>query len=203
MLRADAASGLTYVCEPHWHLVDSPFCQRRISVDWFWQTARPARLSSADVKVLGREALLLYLCAHLALHHRGARLLWLCDIDRLLRREGERLDWERLLAKAREYVLVLPLRAVLAQAMDVLGAPLPGDIAERLARLEPDAAEQKAFAAISGADPQAGGRARFLNHPAQMPGWSARLEYLLANTFPDRAYMRRRYGFRRAWLLPF
>jgi hypothetical protein len=120
-----------------------------------------------------------------------------------LRREGEHLDWERLLAKAREYALVLPLRAGQAQAVDVLGAPLLGDIAERLARLEPDAAEQKAFAAISGADPQAGGRARFLNHLAQMPGWSARLEYLLANTFLDRAYMRRRYGFRRAWLLLF
>jgi hypothetical protein len=65
--RRDAATGMNYVCELHWHLFDSPFYQRTMSLDWFWQTAVPLPLGEVEAQALGAEAQLLHLCTHLAL----------------------------------------------------------------------------------------------------------------------------------------
>jgi hypothetical protein len=203
LVRDDAASGFSYYCEPHWHLVDSPYYQHRLALDWFWGTARPARVRSVDVRVLGREGLLLYLCAHLALHHRDARLIWLCDVDRLLRREGASLDWETILERAQAFELVLSLRTVLDQVCSTFDSPLPFDVGSRLAAMEPGPEERRIFAGLGADQPDGEARARFLRHLREMPGMREKWRYLFANVFPDRAYMQRRYAIQPGWLLPF
>jgi hypothetical protein len=200
LARQDAATGMKYVCELHWHLLDSPFYQRTMSLDWFWQTAVPLTLDGVETQTLGPEARLLHLCAHLALHHHGAGLLWTCDIDRALREDAGRLDWELVMAKAEEYRLVLPLRAVLAQTVEWLDTPVPAEVMARLAALRPSCEEAEVFAFMAG--PPQGVIARFFHDLAHLSGWQARLQYLLANIFPAPAYMRQRYGIHHDWLLP-
>jgi hypothetical protein len=200
LARRDAATGLTYVCELHWHLIDSPFYARTLPLDWFWQTAVPLRLGGVETRALGAEARLLHLCAHLALHHHGTWLLWTCDVDRALRQAAGRLDWDVVTAKAVEYRLVLPVRSVLAQTVEWLGTPVPADVMARLAALRPGRQEAQVFAFMAG--PPQGVIARFLNDLAHLPGGRAKVRFVLANVFPAPAYMRQRYRIRRGWLLP-
>jgi hypothetical protein len=200
LLRRDLATGMEYVCELHWHLLDSPFYQRTMELAWFWESATFLWPDGHAAGILGAEAGLLHLCVHQGLHHRGDCLLWACDIDRTVRRYAEQLDWDAIIARAREYRLVLPLRGVLAQTVEWLQTPMPDRVTARLASLPVDPAEAKVFAFMAGPPP--GVIARFLDDLAQMPGLRARLRYLLANIFPAPAYMRQRYRVRRGELLP-
>ena len=198
--RRDAATGMRYICELHWHLLDSPFYQRTMPLDWCWQSAVPLLLGGVEAQTLGAEARLLHLCAHQALHHHGVGLLWACDIDRALRQDAGRLDWDLIIARTREYRLVLPLRAVLAQTVAWLGAPVPADALARLEALRPGREEAEVFAFMAG--PPRGVIARFLDDLDRLSGWGARLRFILANVFPAPAYMRQRYGARHGGLLP-
>ena len=198
--RRDPATGMATVCELHWHLLDAPFYQRTMPLEWFWQSAVPLAWGVAGARTLGPEAQLLHLCAHLALHHQGRGLLWTCDVDRVLRREGEGIDWGLLGERAEAYHLVLPLRHVVEQAVAWLGTPLPAEAMERLRTLRPTPQEARLFATLAG--PPRGAIPRFLDDLAQLGGWRARGRFVWANVFPAPAYMRQRYGIHRGWLLP-
>lgn len=128
------------VVELHWSLVEAPYYIDRIPMADIWQTAVAAPdLPSA--KVPDGATLLLHSCAHLALHHsQDQRLLWLLDVDRLLR--WRRLDWNAVLERAARWDLQLALRTIVQQTEARLGTPLPADIAKELARLEPAPAER-------------------------------------------------------------
>ncbi len=197
--------GAGTMVELHWSLLDSPHHQRRMAMDWFWASAeRPhppsPLLRGEGLRVLGPEALLLHLCAHLALHHRGEGLLWLHDIAEVLHFYCDRLNGDLLLAKAAEYDLVLPLQGTLPRVAEGWGAPLPDDFLRRLARLQPSPAEVRVFRRLTAAERPVA--FRFWADLAAMDGWRARLRYGLGNLFPSPAYMRGRYGIRHGWLLP-
>ena len=202
LARRDSVTTMTYVCELHWHLLDSPFYQRTMPLDWFWDTAVPLQLEDTTTKTLGPEARLLHLCTHLALHHHGERLLWYCDIDRLIRHHGGSLDWDELIARAETYRLVLSLRTVLAQTIEQFDAPVPDEVTDRLAAMQPDPEEVAVFGFMVA--PPHGVIERFLNDLSQLSGTRQRLQFILANIFPSPAYMRQRYQIENPWqLLPY
>jgi hypothetical protein len=186
--------------EIHWSLVDSPHYQHKLPMAWFWETAVPVQVDGAGALTLGPEPLLLHLCAHLALHHRGQGLRWLHDIAEVLHFFESRLDWELLLAKAVEYDLVLPLQQIVPRVVEGWGAPAPAGALERLRRLEPSPEEVRVFKWLT-ADERPVAQ-RFWADLASTPGWSQRLRYGLGNLFPSPAYMRQRYGVRHGLLLP-
>jgi hypothetical protein len=198
--------GLTsLMVELHWTLLDSPYYQDRLPMDWFWDTAQPSHsplplLAGDGVRVLGPGALVLYLCAHLALHHAGDGLLWLHDIAEVLHHYRDELDWDLLLAKAAEFDLVLPLQQVLPHAVEGWGAPAPPWALVRLAALRPSPEETRVFGWLSaGRRPVA---QRFWADLASMPGWRQRIHYGLGSVFPSGAYMIRRYRIRHPFLTP-
>ncbi|NOZ06016.1 MAG: nucleotidyltransferase family protein [Chloroflexi bacterium] len=202
LARRDDATTMNYVCELHWHLLDSPFYQRTMPLDWFWETAVPLQLEQATTKTLGPEARLLHLCTHLALHHHGERLLWYCDIDRLIRHSGRLLDWDEVIARAQMYRLVLSLRTILVQTIDWLDTPVPEGVRGRLAAMQPGSEEAALFDFMVA--PPHGVVERFLNDLSQLSGTQQRLRFILANIFPAPAYMRQRYQIEHTWqLLPY
>jgi hypothetical protein len=198
--REDLQRGMRHWCDLHWHLVDSPFYQRTIQLYWFWQTATRYPLGEGHVLTLALEARLLYLCAHAALHHQGGRVLWICDIDRLLRQNASLLDWGLFQEKAIAYRLPLAVQAVLLRAQEWLGTPLPEGLMSTLAALPPDPEAADVLDTRAGPPPDI--MAGFVDDLGRLPGWRTKLRFFLVNAFPSPAYMHQRYAIRRRWMMP-
>ncbi len=186
--------------EVHWHLLDSPFHQRMVDLAWFWETARSMAFGAQKGLALGSEAQLVYLCAHLALHHRGQGLLWLNDVAEVIRHDEGSMDWGMILAKAQALDLVLPLQQVLPAVKGGWSAPIPDDVMLRLAALRPSAAEAQVFRWLTAA--QRPVAARFWADLAGQRSWRQRAAYGWAQLFPSAAYMRARYRLRHPALVP-
>lgn len=184
----------------HWSLIDSPFYQRRLDLAWFWSQALEFELSGMQVRTLAADANLIYLCAHLALHHRGDELLWSNDIAELLYRCGAQFDWRLVLEKASEFQLLLPLQRVLQQQSRDWGAPLPTWLLKELASLPVSQEERRAFNQLSGERSTSG--QHFINDIRFLSGWRQRLKYALQLVFPRRAYMLQRYKIAHPWQAP-
>jgi hypothetical protein len=93
--------------------------------------AEPLLARATTVTVLGHELPTLDpedSCAYIALHaviSGGHRLVWLADLDALVRQQ--RIDWATLVARARQARLALVVGVMLARTATVLGTPVPAD----------------------------------------------------------------------------
>jgi Uncharacterised nucleotidyltransferase len=183
----------------HWSLLDSPFYQRELAMEWFWDSARIQSLGSSSAPTLGVEALLLHLCAHLMLHHQGNGLLWWNDIAEVLSVESRAIDWREVFARSCAYQLLLPMREALTHLAAEWAAPIPAEVLRQFAEARPSTAEADVFARLSGAE-SAG--QRFWSDLRGMGSWRRGLHYARTNLLPSVAYMRRRYGIRHRWLVP-
>lgn len=192
---------LDVVLELHWGLIDSPFYQKKMVIDWFWETAVSVQVWGANTRMLGLEALLLHLCAHLALHHRGKGLLWQHDLALMLHAFEDRLNWETVLAKIQMMAMVLPAQHVLKQVACDWHAPIPDAVLHQLSALQPSPAEMRVYSWLS--KPVRPVVQRFWSDLISMPDWRSRLRYGVHNLFPSAAYMRQRYNITRPLLLPF
>ncbi|MCS6844604.1 MAG: nucleotidyltransferase family protein, partial [Caldilineales bacterium] len=186
--------------ELHWSLFDSPYYQHRLPLAWFWETAAEAQVGHTPVRILGPEAELLYLCGHLALHHRGEGLLWQHDLAALLAAGAHTLDWDGLLARAQQLELLLPLQTLLPILARRWAAPVPAAVLERLAGLRPTPQEARVFRQLT--THQRPVLQRLAADLAGIPTWRGRLRYAWCNLFPSADYMRQRYAVRHGALLP-
>ena len=184
----------------HWTLFDSPYYQDHIAMDWFWDTAQPASIAEVPTLILGREALLIHLCGHLALHHAENGLLWWHDIVELLATCRDEIDWREVLERTRSYGLALPMRAVLGNVGEDWGVAIPPDVLSALRALPHTRAEERVFEWLRDRARPAG--PRFWADLSSMTGWSRRLRFAATQLFPSAAYMRQRYAIRNPLLLP-
>jgi hypothetical protein len=180
--------------ELHWLLLDAPRYQARLEHGWFWSSAIPVPLAGRPGRALGTEAELLYLCAHLGLHHGGQGLLWYHDVAELVHADGAGLDWALLTERAAASELVLPLQSVLARVARDWGCPPPPEALARLRALVPSAAEARWHARRQALGGSVGGR--FAEDLGQLPNWGERLAFAARNLFPNSSYMRARYRLR-------
>lgn len=186
--------------ELHWHLLDSPYYQARLSADWFWAGAEEFRIGAVPARGPAPTPNLLYLAAHLALHHRLAGLMWWYDIAALLHTCGDRVDWEALLDQAEACDLVLPLQQVLPVIAQHWAVAVPTAVLARLAALRPSAGEARVHAWLTAE--QRPVIQRFWADLAGLNGWAERLRFAYHHLFPLPAYMRRRYRLASLLLLP-
>ena len=184
----------------HWSLLDFPSYQRRLRMEDFWQRAGSCALPGMDARVLAAEDLLVYLCAHLALHHQWSRLIWLCDIALLLERVRGTLDWDRACALAESAELSLALGETLRRAAGILGAVVPADVWARLNSVPVGPAERYAWQAMTQSGRSAG--RSFWTNLRAMHGIRSRLGFARAHLLPSPGYMRRRYQLTSNWQLP-
>lgn len=191
------------ILELHWGLIDSPYYQSRLRTDWFWATARPLRAGQSQPLILGASAQILYLCAHLLLHHSGApdgHLLWLNDIAACVSHDGDAIDWDAILAQAQRDDLVIALQRTLPRIATEFGAPVPPAALTRLAALRPTRAERRIVARLTLAHRPVG--QRFWDDLTTFSDWPRRIGFATANLFPSQAYMRWRYGIAHPALTP-
>jgi hypothetical protein len=89
--------------------------------DW-WSASSPSRVGDVPARALGPADLLLLVWTD-AWEHGVTPLRWAPDAFRILRVAGERLDWERLAARARKTGSAAVARACLARLVELLDLP--------------------------------------------------------------------------------
>jgi hypothetical protein len=126
-----AADGM--VLELRWRLeLTQPRYKYDLGMDWVWNTRRTSRLAGAEVPNFDAVSELLMLCMH-GSKHAWSRLIWICDVAKLLESEPE-LNWELARQEANRVGLgrCLALGVMLAQR--VAGAKLPTEVLRRFER---------------------------------------------------------------------
>jgi hypothetical protein len=100
--------------------------------DRIWERHARLRLAGVDTAMLDTADLLIVLCVH-GCKHIWVMLKWIVDIADLLRSEPQ-LDWTSLQARAQEMGAEIMLEIGLVLAHEVLGAPVPAEILDRVRR---------------------------------------------------------------------
>jgi hypothetical protein len=111
----------------HWELVDPPGPRQRprLATPEVWNRTTTVAALGRQVLALGPEDLLIYLAAHLGLHHPLSGLRWQLDLALLIRRFGAALDWGVVLDRARRWRLAGTLYFVLYGVRDRFSPGVP------------------------------------------------------------------------------
>src|SRR6267154_467798 len=133
---------LQWALQPRFYSVD-------FDMDGLFKRAVNATVAGRRVNTPSAEDLLLVLSVHAAKHVWG-RLIWLCDITRILKREN--LDWDWVQSQAREFGIERILHVTLLLTNHFLATAVPGEmeraiLSDRVARAF---AGETAAAVISG-----------------------------------------------------
>ena len=121
-MARDAHGGV--VVEPHWTLAYPPFADA-LDMARVWARCRRGRVAGQPALMLASEALLLNLCLHLVHKAPDVPLLWLLDVDRLVRREADAIDWGELCMLARGARVGSQAAVALHAAATLLDTPVP------------------------------------------------------------------------------
>ena len=115
--------------EVHWDVAPRSFSVR-FDHERLWDDARSMPFNGGTVRVPAPEDQILMLSVHGA-KHIWERLAWICDMAQFLRAHPA-LDWEKVLADARARGCERMVLLALSLAADLLDAPLPGSVRDRL-----------------------------------------------------------------------
>jgi Uncharacterised nucleotidyltransferase len=192
------ADALGHQIDLHWRSLWQPAPD-----DDFRERAIPLAIGAAPSTTLCREDHLLHTCVHGAIREFAPRISWVADATVLIG-DGEGLDWERVIERARARQATVATAAVLDYVSTRLGAPVPADVLGGLRASRAPLAERAAF---RGADRPLGTRTAsvlwdryrrfdaldvpgprpsgFVSYAADMLGFSRRRELLTAG--PRRA----------------
>ena len=175
------------VVEPHWTLAYPPFVDA-LDMDRVWARCRPGRVVGEPALLLAPEAVLLNLCLHLVHKAPDVPLLWVLDVDRLVRRGAASIDWDELLALARGARVERQVAAALRAVVNQLATPLPVRVLSAL-----DAAGGAALDRLLVPDAGVDGR-ESLAVLFALSGVRRRARYAAALLFPSRGFMAMEYG---------
>jgi hypothetical protein len=106
----------------HWHVYPRQF-PFRVDLTRLWSCPGRVALPGGEVRVFAAEELLVLLCLH-GTKDTWRKLVWLCDVDRLVRATPA-LDWGRVRAFADESRCRRAVWLSLRLAHDLLETPLP------------------------------------------------------------------------------
>ncbi len=192
----------------HWHAARYLRFEGIVEVDHdtLWRRARPLVTAAGRSLWPGPEDLLLHLVLHLTIGSDFARVLWYADVDAVVRRFADDLDWDDLVATAARW----RVRALVAWTLGVVAAsfdtPLPRGL---LSRLPPGRLRRAAVARCIGAASPPGLQRRLADgrvYPAQtllMDRPADVLRVLAWTLFPSRTWLRLHYELDASWQVPF
>ncbi len=183
------------VIEVHRHIVrlDSPL---HFDIEGFWRRAQDATIADVRVKVLGTEDLLLHLSLNFFLDrrfHSLAALGQLCDIAETVRCFQDVIDWPGLVERALQDQLAGPMGVPLFLANNLLDAPVPVSVFQRLWPMGFSGPEMTRFVLrrVLSSDPWVA-RDLVPTNTSYRP--LAVLGAMLRRLVPSRRYMASRYG---------
>jgi Uncharacterised nucleotidyltransferase len=119
------------VTELRWRLeLIQPRFRQDLGMDWVWARRRTTMLAGAEVPTLDPVSTLLMLCMH-GSKHVWSRLIWTCDVARLLEAEPG-IDWEVSIREARRVGLWRSLALGVLLALRLVGARVPAEVVRRM-----------------------------------------------------------------------
>jgi hypothetical protein len=186
--------------ELHWHIVDVPYYLRTVPMSWFWDNTESALIGGRSFRVLNATANLVYLPAHLALHHGLRRLHSLFDLALLITR-GRQLDWQQVIAAAHSFELISPLRSTLDLLFECWPSLPLTEPRRVLCSVEPTPNDERLFRLLT--EESRNSTLDFYTTLVSLPSVAAKARYAWFNLFPQPKYMRARYGIRARWQLPY
>lgn len=190
--------------ELHWDLVSRPQLMGRLPlVDW-WQRVRTIPWQGLDLFILDPAAMLLHVCLHqMYQHHGDSRLIWLYDLDRLIRGTPEYhltdADWELVRQEANQVGILPGVQAALRAAAAWFNTPLPASVRTLLQEI-PSQAQTEQYQALVA--PGAGLVSKSWREIWEQPAWLDRLAILAYKLFPPPSYIRQRYQLQHTWQIP-
>lgn len=101
-------------------------------IEGFWRGKRPAEEDGISYYEFKEEELLLYLSVHLVNSSRFSQLRYVCDINELLRKYKDRLNWNDIMEKAKKWRLSNSLYAALKLSKELLNSDLPPEVLKKL-----------------------------------------------------------------------
>ena len=114
------------VLELRWRLeLTQPRYRHDLGMDWVWPRRRMVKLAGADVPNFDAVTGLLMLCMH-GSKHVWSRLVWICDVAKLIESEPE-LDWNSVRQEAKRVGLWRCLALGVLLARRVAGARVPAE----------------------------------------------------------------------------
>lgn len=144
-------------------------------------------LGGRSLRRLDDTGALLHACVHATLGSWPPRLLPVRDVAQIA--HSREVDWEVLADLAASWRLLAVMRHAFEAASNTLGARLPVEAAAFLMS-EPSRRERRLLSAYTSSRRRRGGMA--LSTLRAVPGVRARLAYLRALLFPDRAFLNAR-----------
>lgn len=115
-----------------------PKFKRELGMNWVSAHGRKILLAGAEVPNMSSETTLLMLCMH-GTKHTWSRLIWICDVARLLD-STPRLDWQEITREAKKIGLQRCLALGVLLAHRIAGSEVPATL---LARFESDATARR------------------------------------------------------------
>lgn len=130
--------------KPKAQLVDlhcdiTPMVRSPQRIEGIWKGSRLVEEEGICFYELEEEELLLYLSAHFVNSSRFRQLRYVCDINELLYKYKEKLDWGSMVEKAKEWKLSNSLYVALKLSKDLFDSDFP---LEALKKLKPNVLKQ-------------------------------------------------------------
>lgn len=188
------------IVEPHWTITYPPFADR-VDMEGVWERCARGRVVGVEAWLLGREDVLLNLCLHLAHRDGSAPLLWFFELDRLLRREQDAIDWSRVLSVASQAKQGALLFRALGRVKALFDTPIPDPVLDQPAVELPRSVEGRLARLLAEGSTVDGKESLALLFT--LAGFSAKFSYALALLFPSPEFMRLEYGLTRRGQLGF
>lgn len=180
----------------HTHLINSSIpnecCIANLSMDTIWQQAVTVEIAGEECLLLAPHHQLLHLAEHsLRVSHSLKKMLYLCDIDRIIKHFGSSLNWQTLLeqpwCQGQQAFLYYPL--LLAKKW--LGTAVPDKILDRL--YQPAGILEKIFSFLLRRNLRRPGLS-YLLHLSLQPSLATKIPFVFRTIFPPRPVMALRCG---------
>ena len=194
LLSADPAPlGQPFGIGLHWGLLDTPFYDRRISIDGLFARARPLQVAGVDVQAMAPEDDFVYSCGHLGLHHGYDEALFrYFELASIILRSGAEFDWDAAAARAVAWRLVIPTWHVLYHLEDLWSGIVPGGVLRQFSSLQPTRMEKIIHKLVT--EHRENRTVRVLLNWLTLPGLGHRGRFILETALPTPDHLRERYG---------
>ena len=163
------------------------------ALDWFLSQTRTHDLDGAPFLTLAPEAQLLHLAAHAVLEHGGAAGalgVWFYDIDQLIRKWGDELDWEETIARSQWLAWEAALHEAIHLTQTYFTTPAPPPIRDWL---QLPTEQRRGYNTMRRMTSPARSSSLTVFHILRGLTWTQRVRQSAHMLFPSRVYMKRRY----------
>ena len=170
-----------------------PLLPESTHLAWFLQQTEPHIFHGIPILTFTPEAQVLHLAAHAILEHggeQGALGIWLYDIDQLLRKWGESMNWEQTLVQARALKWEAALHEAIRLARQHFETPIPSTLQTWMHLPQENLRGYNILRSTTAANRSTSRTAFHILRGLSWPQRRQQLHYML---FPSRRYMQRRY----------